>query len=94
MNEQEKEIFERLTAAEGSVKSLHKRVDRHDRLIESIQKMAAEVKNMREDMNKIASKVSALEEKPAKRWEAVIAAILSAIAGGLGTYLITQIIGG
>lgn len=94
MNEQEKEIFERLTAAESSVKSLNKRVDRHDRLIESIQEMVAEVKNMREDMNKIASKVTALEEKPAKRWEAVIAAILSAIAGGLGTYLITQIIGG
>ena len=94
MNEQEKEIFERITAAEASVKSLHKRVDRHDALIESIQNMTVELKHMREDVTEVAKKVDEIESKPAKRWDSVVVAILGAVAGGLGTAIVTAVLGG
>lgn len=94
MDGQEKEIFERLTATESSVKSLHKRVDRHEKLIEGIQDIATEIRYLREDTNVLTTKVGELESKPQKRWDALIAAIISAIVGGAGTFIITKLIGG
>lgn len=92
MDINEKEIFERLTATESSVKSLHKRVDKQEDLIENIRSMVVEMKNMREDINRIDGKVTEIENKPAKRWESVIAAVIGAFAGGLGTALISFIL--
>ena len=94
MEHNEKEIFERLTAVEQSLKSLHKRQDHSDQLVESIVKMAAEIEHMRKDINDVAEKVDDLEAKPAKRWEAIIAAVIGAIGGSVGTAIITKIIGG
>lgn len=92
MESSEKEIFERLTAVEQSLKSLHKRQDHSDELIKSIYEMSIEIKNMREDINGVTEKVEQIEQKPAKRWESVIAAVIGAFAGGLGTALISFII--
>ena len=94
MEHNEKEIFERLTAVEQSLKSLHKRQDHSDQLVESIVKMAAEIEHMRKDINDVAEKVDDLEAKPAKRWEAIIAAVIGAAGGSVGTAIITKIIGG
>ena len=89
METNEKEIFERLTAVEQSLKSLHKRQDRSDELVKSVYEMTVEMKNMREDLNSIAEKVEDIEQKPAKRWEAIIAAIIGAVGGSIGTAVIT-----
>lgn len=94
MNELEKEIFERLTATESSVKSLHKRVDRHDALIESIRSMTSEIKHMNENISNLTEKVCVLEARPAKRWESIVVAIISAIGGGLGGAILSAVIGG
>lgn len=94
MDGQEKEMFERITAVESSVKSLHKRVDRHEKLIEGINELATEIRYLREDTNEVKDKVSELESKPQKRWDAVIAAVISAIVGGAGTFILTKLIGG
>ena len=94
MEANEKEIYERLTAAESSVKSLHKRVDKQEDLIENIRSMVVEMKNMREDINRIDSKVTEIEQKPAKRWESIIAAIIGAVAGGAGTAILHLLMGG
>ena len=94
MEHNEKEIFERLTAVEQSLKSLHKRQDHSDQLVESIVKMAAEIEHMRKDINDVAEKVDDLEAKPAKRWESIIAAAIGAVGGSVGTAIITKIIGG
>ena len=89
MESSEKEIFERLTAVEQSLKSLHKRQDHSDELIKSIYEMSIEIKNMREDINSVTEKDEQIEQKPAKRWEAIIAAIIGAVGGSIGTALIT-----
>lgn len=49
MDGQEKEMFERITAVESSLKSLQKRVNRHEKLIEGIQDIATEIRYLRED---------------------------------------------
>ena len=92
MESSEKEIFERLTAVEQSLKSLHKRQDKSDELVKSVYEMAVEMKSIREDLNDIKNDVEEVKQKPAKRWESVIAAIIGAFAGGLGTALISFIL--
>jgi len=89
METSEKEIFERLTAVEQSLKSLHKRQDRSDELVKSVYEMTVEMKNMREDLNNVAEKVEEIEQKPAKRWESIIAAVIGAVGGSIGTAIIT-----
>lgn len=92
MDNFEKEIVERITAVEQSVKSLHKRQDHSDQLVESVAKMASKMEHMSKELDDVAEKVNDLESKPAKRWESVIAAIIGAFAGGIGTALIGFIV--
>ena len=101
MEEREKEIFERITAAESSVRSLHKRVDRHDALIESIQNMTTEIKHMREDVTEtsksveaVTKRVAEIESKPAKRWESIVGTILTTIVAALAGGLVGILLGG
>lgn len=101
MSEHEKEMFERITAAESSVRSLHKRVDRHDALIESIQSMTNEIKYMREDVTEtsknveeVAKRVTEIEAKPAKRWESIVGTILTTIAAALAGGVVGILLGG
>ena len=53
--ENEKEVWERLTAVEQSTKSAHHRIDTLDKLTESVHIIATETKAMREDVNDITS---------------------------------------
>ena len=94
METNEKEIFERLTAVEQSLKSLHKRQDHSDELIKSVYEMAVEVKNMRETLNNVVEQVEEVRNKPAKRWDSIVAALIGAFAGGLGTAIISLLLGG
>lgn len=92
MDNFEKEIVERITAVEQSVKSLHKRQDHSDQLVESVAKMASKMEHMSKELDDVAEKVNDLESKPAKRWESAMAAIIGAFAGGIGTALIGFIV--
>lgn len=90
----EKEMLQRLTIVEQSAKSAHHRLDRMDELIQNIQTLTVEMRHMREDISSYATRIEAIEDKPAKRWDGVVSGILGALAGGLGTYVVTMIIGG
>ena len=92
MDNFEKEIVERITAGEQSVKSLHKRQDHSDQLVESVAKMASKMEHMSKELDDVSEKVNDLESKPAKRWESVIAAIIGAVSGSIGTALIGMLI--
>ncbi|MBO6303165.1 MAG: hypothetical protein J6N15_12090 [Ruminiclostridium sp.] len=94
MDENDVMIRERITALESAYKSLQRRVGHIEELIESVQKMTVEMQHMREDINRMSEGLSELESKPARRWESVVSAVLGALAGGLGTAIITLIIGG
>lgn len=94
-----KEIWERLTAGEASIKSAHHRIDNLEKLIESVNQMAisinqivTELKAMRVDVNDVTGRVEDMEKKPIKRYETVITAILTAICGGVVGYLLSLIL--
>ena len=94
MDENDVMIRERLTALESSCGALQKRLDHIEELVDSVQKMTVEMQHMREDINRMSAELTDIETKPAKRWDAVISAVLGAIAGGLGTMILTAVIGG
>ena len=56
--------------------------------------MTIEIKHMGEKLGDVSEKVDALEDRPAKRWDALIGAVLGALAGGLGTVLVSLLTGG
>lgn len=95
MHEQEeKEVWERLTALESSYKSEHKRLDRMEGVVDSIQEIVVEIKHMREDLNKVTNKVTEIESKPQKRWDTLITAAISALTSGVLGFVVAQLIGG
>lgn len=94
MDENDVALRERVTRVEADLKNeIHEREKLSD-VIDEIRNIVLELRYMRTDMKKIDDKVNALEEKPAKRWESAIAAIIGAVAGGLGGALISKLIGG
>lgn len=85
-----KEIWERLTAGESSIKSAHHRIDSLEEMSKSIKdlaiataQIATETKALREDYVKADERIEALEEKPIKRYETFITAIIAGVAGYL-----------
>lgn len=86
---------ERLVRVEESTKQAHKRLDNLEHKVEniydlttSVKEIATEMKAMREDMNKIDNRVQAIEEKPVKRYDALVSQVISIIiAGVVGFFL-------
>ena len=91
MDNEQKEMWERLTAVEQSTKSAHHRLDSLDKLTESVHILAVETKAMREDVSDITSRVDEIEKKPNKRYERVVTAIITALAGGLIGYFVKML---
>lgn len=57
-------------------------------LAKSVAVMAEKLQNLNNSVDGLADKVARLEEVPGKRWEAIIAASISAIAGIVIGYFI------
>ena len=94
MDESDVALRERMTRVEADLKNEIKEREKLSDVIDEIRNIVLELRYMRTDMQKIDKKVNALEEQPAKRWESVVAAIIGAVAGGIGTTLIAKLIGG
>lgn len=89
--ENEKEVWERLTAVEQSTKSAHHRLDSLDRLTESVHILATETKAMREDVSDITSRVDEIEKRPIKRYETVVGAIITVLVGAVIGYVVKML---
>ena len=89
--ENEKEVWERLTAVEQSTKSAHHRIDTLDKLTESVHIIATETKAMREDVNDITSRVDEIEKRPTKRYETVVGAIITVLVGAVIGYVVQML---
>lgn len=94
MDENDVALRERMTRVEADLKNEIKEREKLSDVIDEIRNIVLELRYMRTDMKKIDDKVNALEEQPAKRWESVVAAVIGAVAGGIGTTLIAKLIGG
>ena len=94
-----KEIWERLTKGEASIKSAHHRIDSLEKLADSVHEMSistsqtvTEIKGLREDFKKVDERLEDLEHKPLKRYETFITAGITALGGGVFGYLLSLII--
>ena len=94
-----KEIWERLTANETSVKSAHHRIDdveeKQDNLAElvsTVKVLADREARVEDDVTVIKTDVKELKEKPIKRYDTVITAILTAVCGGVVGYLLSFVL--
>ena len=94
-----KEVWERLTSLESSTKSAHHRIDDVEEkqnnlaeLVSTVKVLADREARVEDDVNVIKTDVKELKEKPSKRYETVVTAILTAIAGGFVGYLISLLL--
>ena len=94
-----KEIWERLTAGEASIKSAHHRIDGFESLTKSVtslalstNQLATETKALREDYKLIDDRIASLEGRPQKRYDTFITAIITALCSGVAGYLLNVII--
>jgi len=77
-----------LARQEEQIKGLARRMDNLEKLTESVNTLAKSVERLTvqqkvndTEIEALTGKVNELEEKPAKRWETVVAAIISALIG-------------
>ena len=90
----EVQIAERLAALEQDKKAANHRLENLEKLTESVYSLAQSVKSMQEDLKNIMARVAEIEKRPAKRWETLIAAIITVLISGVGGFILSKIIGG
>lgn len=90
----EVEIAERLAALEQDKKAANHRLENLEKLTESVYSLAQSVKSMQEGLKNIMARVAEIEKRPAKRWETLIAAIITVLISGVGGFILSKIIGG
>lgn len=78
----------RFTELEESCRSAHRRINElHEaqknmnELISSVSTLATNQGNMKEQLDKVSENVETIMMQPAKRWDAVLTAIIGAVAG-------------
>ena len=88
----------RLTEVEERAKSNSHRLEKLEESTEAINRLATSMEVMAErqeqvvdTVGKLDSKVTALEEKPAKRWDGLVDKIVWAVAAALIGFVLAQV---
>lgn len=76
-------LEEKISSMLGRLSRLEKAQTALNRLATAIEVMATRQESMRDSLERLDEKVSALEAKPAKRWEALGDKVLCAVAGAV-----------
>ena len=79
---------ERVAKLEQDSKSVHHRLDNLEGLVESVHVIATETKAMREDMNSLTGRIEEIEQRPGKRYDTAVAALITAAMGILAGYFL------
>ena len=89
--ENEKELWERLAAAEASGKSAHHRIDAIEKLTQSVSDMVVEVKHMREDLNNVHDEIEEVKDRPIKAADKFVWLAIGAAVSGIVSMMLNQI---
>ena len=92
-NMDEKEVWERLTSVEASVKSAHHRIDSIEKLTQSVSDMVIEVKHMREDLNTVQGEMEKVKNRPLKIYDKFLWAIAGAAVSGIVSIILSAVTG-
>lgn len=75
------ELEQRYKSAAHRLDKVEERQDNLDKLVASVEVLANRQETVECDVKEIKTDVKALTEKPAKRWESVIAAVITGVVG-------------
>lgn len=88
---EEQEILVSIAELKKENASLRRRMDNAEQVVNVVHQLAQEMVGLTKEvgfMNKtlvqLTAKVASLEEKPAKRWDTLVHALLGAAAGAIG----------
>lgn len=91
---EEQEILVSIAELKKENVSLRRRMDNAEQVVNVVHQLAQEMVGLTKEvgfMNKtlvqLTAKVASLEEKPAKRWDTLIHALLGAAAGAVGAMI-------
>jgi tetrahydromethanopterin S-methyltransferase subunit G len=84
-------IEHRLSILEQNGKSVNRRLENLEKLVESVHIIATETKAMRENINSIDDRVAAIEHKPQKRLDTIVTAVITAIIGACIGFIFAKI---
>lgn len=85
------ETTDRSLRNEGRIKKLEGENEVLHQLATSVAVMAEQMKTMNASVSTLTGKVEELEEKPGKRWDAMIDRIVWAIAAALIAYVLAKV---
>lgn len=91
----EQKVIEMVTRQSEQIKTLNNRMDNLEKLTDSVQKMAISLERLtakeaatEERVKTLTDDVDEIKSKPAKRWDTIVAAIISALVGAGIAFLI------
>lgn len=87
----EKEVWERLTSVESSVKSAHRRLDSIEKLTQSVSDMVVEVKHMREDLNNVHDEIDEVKNRPIQFYDKLMWLVIGAAVSGVASVIFSMI---
>lgn len=92
------EIKAHQAASEEQHKTIFRRLDKQDEMIESVQKLASSVERLTLKQESTQKKVDSLcddmdeiKAKPGKRWEGIVQNAIYAAVGALVMYVLTRL---
>lgn len=75
----------------NEVKDLKKVFDQINSIALSTEKLAIEMKYMREKQDKLDNRITAIEEKPVKRYDSIVTYIITTVIGAIIGFLVSLI---
>lgn len=91
------EIKAHQAASDEQHKTIFRRLDKQDEMIESVQKLASSVERLtlkqdgtEKKLDGLCQDVDEIKAKPARRWETIVEKILFTVAGALAMYFINK----
>lgn len=93
-----KELSTRLAAAEEQHKTLFNRLDRQEKMVDTVHKLALSVSElankqgtMQDKLDGLCNDVEEIKEKPGKRWDGLIDKIIFTIVGAGVAYMLAKL---
>ena len=86
-----KRMEDQNTLQNARITALEKALQEIGRITIEVGRLASSMENMAKEQEKQGQRLEKLEEKPAKRWDAVITGIIGAVVGALGAALMSGV---